>query len=153
MMTRRTLSLLAATGSAALLLGAFAFQYLGGLAPCAMCIWQRYPHMVALAAGIGAWLLPGAILPLIGAATAATSAGIGLFHIGVERNWWKVPATCSSGDITSISAEDLMAQIMSAPLVRCDEVAWSLMGLSMANWNAIISAGLAAIWLIAAFRP
>lgn len=150
---RTTLILMAAGGSLVLLLGAFGFQYLGGLAPCKMCLWQRWPHAAAVLAGVLALALPGRILPLIGAAAAATTAGIGLYHTGVERGWWEGPTTCTSGPIGGIAPEDLLNQILAAPIVHCDEVAWSMLGLSMASWNAILSLGLVAIWLWAAAVP
>ncbi len=147
---KRMMISLATAGSAALLLGAWAFQYLGGFAPCAMCIWQRYPHAIAVVIGIAAFAFPGIRpLPLLGALAAATTAGIGVFHAGVEKGWWEGPSTCTSGDISGLSQSDLFDQIMNAPLVRCDEIAWQMMGLSMAGWNAVLSAGLALIWLAA----
>ncbi|WP_424833587.1 disulfide bond formation protein B [Ruegeria sp.] len=152
MTTKRNLIALAAGGSALLLLGAWAFQYIGGLAPCKMCIWQRYPHGAALVIGVLALALPGLrILPIFGALAALITAGIGVFHAGVEQKWWEGPSSCTSGDISGLSAEELMNQIMSAPLVRCDEIPWEMLGVSMAGWNAIVSFGLALIW-IAAWR-
>lgn len=150
MTRRKTLILLATTGSAAVLLAAWGFQYLGGLAPCKMCIWQRYPHGIAVVLGALAFLFPGIRpLPLLGALAAATTAGIGVFHAGVERGWWEGPSTCTSGDIGGLSQQDLFDQIMNAPLVRCDEIPWEMFGLSMAGWNAVLSFGLALIWLAA----
>ncbi|NIZ12683.1 disulfide bond formation protein B [Phaeobacter sp. HF9A] len=146
----RFLVLLAAAGSAALLLGAFGFQYIGDMAPCKMCLWQRYPHGVAIGIGVLALLIPGAFLPYLGALAALTSAGIGAFHAGVEQGWWPGPTTCTSGPISGLSADELMNQIMNAPLVRWDEIAWQMFGLSMAGWNAVISLALAAIWFAAA---
>lgn len=150
-MTQRAFIGLAAFGSFALLSGAFIFQSLG-YAPCPMCLWQRYPHVVAIVIGLIAFILPGRILPLLGAAAALTTAGIGVFHTGVERGWWEGPSTCSSQPIGDLSPEELLDQIMNAPLVRCDEVAWQLLGLSMASWNALFSLGLAALWLMAVTR-
>ncbi len=151
-MTRKSLILLATTGSAALLLGAWAFQYIGGLAPCKMCIWQRYPHGVAVILGVLAFAFPGIRpLPLLGALAAAITAGIGLFHAGVEQGWWEGPSTCTSGPIGGLSAEELLDQIMSAPLVRCDDIPWEMLGISMAGWNGLLSSALALIW-IAAWR-
>lgn len=149
-MTRRSLILIAAGGSAALLLGALAFQYVGGLAPCTMCIWQRWPHAAAIAlGGVGA-VFPAAFVAVAGGMAALTTAGIGVFHVGVEQAWWEGPSTCTSGNVTGMSTGDLMEQIMTAPLVRCDEIAWSLAGISMAGWNAIASLALAVIWIAAA---
>jgi disulfide bond formation protein DsbB len=94
--------------------------------------------------------VPGAALPVLGAAAAATTGGIGVYHTGVERGWWQGPDTCAAGAIDGLSAQDLLAQIMEAPVVRCDEVPWELLTLSMASWNAILSFALAALWLLAA---
>jgi disulfide bond formation protein DsbB len=151
-MTRNNLVLLAAAGSALLLGGAFAFQYIGGLAPCKLCLWQRWPHGAAIVLGALAFALPGRLVPLLGAMAALATAGVGFYHTGVERKWWEGPDTCTSGGVEGVSSGDLLNQIMAAPLVRCDEVAWSMMGLSMASWNAIASLVLALIWLQAARR-
>ena len=138
--------LLAGLGSLALLLGAWGFQAMG-YPPCKMCIWQRWPH--GLAAGMG---LIGAFAPVwpvavVGAAAALTTSGIGVFHAGVERGWWEGPSACTAADISGLSPAELMDQIMSAPLIRCDEIAWQFAGLSMAGWNALLSAGLAVLWV------
>ncbi|MBT8456924.1 MAG: disulfide bond formation protein B [Rhodobacteraceae bacterium] len=148
-MTRQRLILLAAAGSAAMLLSAWAFQYIGGLAPCTMCIWQRWPHAAAAVIGLPALAVAGPLLPLLGALAAATTGGIGIYHTGVERNWWQGPTTCTSGGVEGLSPQELMDQIMAAPLVQCDQVAWEMFGLSMASWNAVVSFGLAAIWILA----
>ena len=152
-MTRKNLVVIAMIGSALLLLGAFAFQHIGGLAPCKMCIWQRWPHGAAIVIGLTALALPVALLLLAGALAAALTGAIGVYHMGVERGWWKGPDTCTSGDISNLSSDDLLNQIMSAPLVRCDDVAWQMLSLSMAGWNAVISFGLAVIWLMALRMP
>lgn len=150
-MDRRTgLILLAGAGSAALLLGAFAFQYLGGLAPCPLCLWQRWPHAAAVVIALLALAIPGRLLPLLGIVAALTTAGIGAYHTGVERLWWAGPATCSAGSIAGVDVADLLDPTKAvAPVVRCDEVAWQFAGLSMASWNVVLSLGLAVIWLLA----
>ena len=146
----RTLSIcLAAGGSAALLLGALAFQHLGGLAPCKLCIWQRWPHGAAILLGLLALFLPGPILPMLGLLAALATAGVGAYHTGVERGWWEGPTTCTSAPIGSLTPGELMDHIMNAPLVRCDDVPWQLFNLSMASWNMLLSLGLAVIWLVA----
>jgi disulfide bond formation protein DsbB len=150
-MTARSLILAAAAGSAALLAGALAFQYLGGLAPCKLCYWQRWPHLAAVLIGAVALFVAARPLAALGALAALTTAGIGLYHVGVEQGWWQGPTTCSSAPIGGLSTDELLDQIMTAPLVRCDEIAWSLAGLSMAGWNALLSFGLAVLW-IAAYR-
>ena len=149
----RQIMTLAAAGSLALLVGAYVFQALG-YAPCKLCLWQRWPHGAAVALGIAA--LAWRPLPLLGwagALAAATTGGIGIYHTGVERGWWPGPETCSAGSIDGLSAEELLNQIMTAPLIRCDEVAWEFLGLSMASWNAAVSFALAAVWVFAALRP
>ncbi|SDW38540.1 Disulfide bond formation protein DsbB [Ruegeria halocynthiae] len=151
-MTKKTLILIATAGSAVLLLSAWGFQYIGGLAPCKMCIWQRYPHGAAVVLGVLAFAFPGIRpLPLLGALAVSATAGIGIYHAGVEQSWWEGPSTCTSGDIGGLNAEELMNQIMSAPLARCDEIPWEMFGVSMAGWNALLSAGLVLVW-IAAWR-
>ncbi|MBO9452756.1 disulfide bond formation protein B [Tropicibacter sp. R16_0] len=150
MSTRTNLILTAAAGSAAMLLGAWGFQYIGEMAPCKMCYWQRYPHAAAFVIGVLAIFMPGRWLPLLGGFAALATSGIGFYHTGVERGWWEGPSTCTSGPIGGLTPEQLMEQIMSAPLTRCDEVPWELFTLSMASWNALISLGLAAIWFAAA---
>lgn len=153
-MTARALTILATAGSLLLLLGAFAFQYIGGLAPCHLCILQRWPHGGAIAAGVLALTLPGKqFWRFLGMVGALGSAGMGLFHTGVERGWWQGPTTCSgSGDISSLSTGQLLDQILASPVVRCDAVAWQFAGLSMASWNAILSLLLALIWAAALVR-
>ena len=148
-MSCKTYTRLAVAGSAALLLGALAFQYIGQMPPCKLCYWQRYPHVAVILIGTAALMLGNRLLTLAGAAAALTTAAIGGYHTGVERGWWEGPSTCTSGDIGGMSSEDLMAQIMSAPLVRCDEVPWELFTLSMASWNMIASLGIAALFILA----
>jgi len=149
-MTRNFLVILAASGSAALLAGAFLFQALG-YAPCAMCLWQRWPHAAAIAIGAVALFVPGRLLPFLGAAAAATTAGIGVYHTGVERDWWEGPASCTGAGagLGGLDGGDLLS--MDGPaLVLCDQVSWALMGISMASWNAIFSALLVVLWVMAA---
>ncbi|MEC8016891.1 MAG: disulfide bond formation protein B [Pseudomonadota bacterium] len=146
----RLLIIFASAGSAALLLGAFGFQYIGEMAPCKLCIWQRYPHGAAVVIGAVALAFPVLILPYLGALAALATAGVGAYHTGVERGWWEGPSTCTSGPIGNLSADELMQQIMSAPLVRCDDVPWEMLGLSMASWNAVASFVLALLWIAAA---
>ncbi|MEL7349225.1 MAG: disulfide bond formation protein B [Pseudomonadota bacterium] len=141
--------LLAASGSAALLIAALAFQYLGGLAPCPMCIWQRWPHVVAIAVGaLGVTVLwrQRRAMAALGALAMAGNAGLGLFHVGVEQAWWEGPSTCSAASPLGQSPDALLESIMNAPIVRCDEVAWSFLSVSMAGWNALFSLGLAGLW-------
>jgi disulfide bond formation protein DsbB len=152
----RGLALAAAGGSAALLAGAWAFQ-LAGYAPCAMCLWQRWPHWVAVALGLAVWALrPGAAagvppLAALGALAALATAGLGLFHTGVERGWWEGPAACSGPGLGGLGGAELLS-LEGPALVPCDAVAWAFAGLSMASWNALLSLGLAGLWGLAAIR-
>jgi disulfide bond formation protein DsbB len=150
-LTRQHLIAYAALGSALLLGGAFFFQALG-YAPCKLCLWQRYPHAVAIALGAVAFFIPLPALIVLGALAALATAGVGLYHVGVEQSWWEGPTSCSGGGLGSVDANALFDQIMAAPLIRCDDIAWQLAGLSMAGWNMVISLVLAGIWVAALRR-
>lgn len=134
---------------------AYASQYLGGLHPCEMCWWQRYPHMAAIPLALVAYALRGrACMSGLFAGFAGIAIGIsgaiGLFHAGVEYGWWEGLTRCS----TIGNSGDVLADIMAAPMVRCDEVQWSLFGISLAGWNAIVSlAGGATILALCLKRP
>ena len=141
--------------SAALLLTAYLFQHVGGLAPCHLCVIQRYPHFIVMGLAIAA-LVAGprtrwVLFPLLLGIAAAYLAGAGYaaFHVGVEAGHFQ---SACAGQGAAGSIDDLRARILAAPLVRCDDVAWSLFGLSMAAWNGIASVALALIALYAAWR-
>lgn len=153
-LTQYRLILIASLGSVAMLGGAFLFQ-LAGYAPCQMCLWQRWPHAAAIVIGALALTVtpPGAArrgLAVLGALAALTTAGIGLYHSGVEQGWWQGPTSCSGGsgldNVTDLLNTDI------APVVMCSDIVWSFMGLSMASYNALISLALSAVWLFAAQR-
>ncbi len=153
MLTRPMLTLIAMLGSALVLAGAFAFQYIGGLAPCQLCLWQRWPHAAAVLIGMLALALGWRVLALLGAIAALTTAAIGAFHVGVEQKWWNGLASCTAGSIKGISTADLLnPDVVVAAPVRCDQIAWQLAGISMAGWNVIFSLALMAIWVMAARR-
>jgi len=135
--------------SLALLLGAFAFQYLGGLAPCEMCIWQRWPHGAAILFGlVGGGLVAGHVLPpglaktlaILAIAAIAVSGAIGIFHAGVEWKFWPGPDACTG--IGYVPGRDDNFNV-----VRCDEAQWRLFGISLAGYNALFSLGVAALAL------
>lgn len=154
MMRRLTLIQWAGAGSAALLLAALGFQMIG-YAPCHLCILQRWPHLVAVlvAAVIIVTGWRSSLAPL-GMMAAAVATVLAVYHTGVERDWWEGPASCAGGlaNLANLSAVDLMAKIEAAPVIRCDEISWSFLSLSMASWNAIFSALLTAIWAVAIIR-
>jgi disulfide bond formation protein DsbB len=136
---------------AALLLGAYGSQYIGGLVPCEMCWWQRYPHFAAVALALLAFALRGAparTLVALAAVAIVVSGGIGIFHAGVEYHWWEGVTRCTVA--APASGADFRKEIMNAPIVRCDQAQWTLFGISLAGWNAIVSipAGLYALWLL-----
>ena len=148
-MSRNRAVLLAGLGSLGLLIGALLFQYVGDMAPCKMCYWQRYPHVGAIVIA-GIILITGiGVFAVLGLLSALITAGIGGFHAGVEQGWWEGPQSLTSASIDNLSTEELLAQIMSAPMVRCDEIPWQMFGLSMAGWNMVVSICLAVLWTIA----
>lgn len=148
-MTKTQLICLASFGSAALLIGALLFQW-AGYAPCQLCMWQRWPHLVAVIAGGLALIVPARIWPWIGALGAFTSAGVAGFHTGVERKWWDGLQSCS-GTANPLGGDLLSTDI--AKVIACDEIAWQMLGLSMANLNLLASIALGLIWIAAARRP
>jgi len=143
--------LLALIVPVALLGGALLSQYVGGLYPCEMCYWQRWPHGAAILLALGALLSPldsprTRPLTMLAAAAIAISGAIGLFHAGVEAGWWEGLTRCTTNGAASL--EDIMA----VPLIRCDQVQWAFLGLSLAAWNAIVSFGGAALIAILSLR-
>jgi disulfide bond formation protein DsbB len=123
---------------ALLLAGAYLSQYGFGLFPCEMCWWQRYPHFAAVALALVSTMAP-AKRPWIALAALAIliSGAIGAFHAGVEYGWWEGMTACTS--TVQNAGGDPLEAIMNAPLVRCDVAAWTLAGISLAGFNAIIS--------------
>ncbi|OSP54299.1 disulfide bond formation protein B [Pseudoruegeria sp. SK021] len=152
-MTYRTAVILAAAGSFALLAGAFAFQYIGGLPPCAMCLWQRWPHAAAiLIGGVALMLRPSRALAIAGMLAAGSTAAIGLFHAGVEQGWWQGPTSCTGSGLSALSGSDLLSLDAAPPLVMCDQISWQMLGLSMAAWNGVLSLVLVMLWAVAAAK-
>ena len=137
----------------ALLGGALGSEYLGGLVPCEMCYWQRWPHGAAILLAALAFTAPTAsersrTLTLLAALAIAVSGAIGVYHAGVELGIFEGLTTCAATAAGATNAE-LLDQIMKTPLVRCDQVQFAFLGISMAGWNAILSLGGAAViaWL------
>jgi disulfide bond formation protein DsbB len=146
---------IAVVGAAAIL-GAWFFQYVLKLLPCPLCLEQRIPYYVtiplALAVLVAAWskkvprrVLVGALAII--AAAMLWNAGLGTYHAGIEWKWWQGPQDCSAPISNLGSAGDLMRQLETINVVRCDEAAWRFLGLSLAGWNVLISLGLAAVAL------
>lgn len=146
--------LLALLVPVALLGGALAFQFVGHLYPCEMCWWQRYPHIVAIPLALLAFVAPGAGVKrgfvMLAALAVAVSGLIGFYHAGVEYHWWEGITACTS-TVTEHggSVDDMLARIMKAPIVRCDQAQWTLFGISLAGFNAIFSlAGAAGVFAL-----
>lgn len=134
---------------AALLAGAYYFQYVVGLPPCEMCWWQRWPHFAAIALALAGLVLPQRKLLVALASLAILVSGlIGGFHAGVEYGWWEGFTTCSS---FVLEGGDPLEAIMNAPIVRCDVAPWELAGISLAGWNFLLSTG-AALLIFALLR-
>lgn len=150
-LSRRFITLCLTLFSVASILGAWGFQYIGGLAPCAMCYWQRWPHWAAIGLGALAYFL-GARVWYYGAALATlTTSLIGFYHSGVERKWWLGPSSCTGRGLTSDTG-NLLSMENAAP-VLCDEIPWQMFGLTMANLNAVGSLVIAILWVWAATLP
>ena len=136
--------------SAALLAGAFGFEHVGGMAPCRLCIWQRWAHLgIIAAATAGLLVLPPRTGLLLTFAAAMASFGIAGYHAGVEWQLWPGPTGCTASLSAGASAADLVDQLLATPVVRCDDVPWSLFGLSMAGWNALFSLDITAVAILA----
>jgi disulfide bond formation protein DsbB len=159
------MAMAARPSAAPLLLGAaslgalgFAFlaQYGFGLEPCVLCLYQRWPFAAALVLAALALALirggrsPAPALALAGLALAG-NAGLALYHVGVEQHWWQGTVACTAAATGAMTLEAMKAAILAAPVVRCDEVAWRFLGLSMAGWNVPLSAGLGLFALAAAW--
>ena len=131
-------------------------QYIGGLKPCTLCIYQRVPYGLTIALGLLALLSGRLMAPprlrsqakrilYLSALMFLVGGGIAGFHVGVEEGWWEFASTCTSGSSEGLTPEELRKQLLSTPIVRCDEVQWSMFGISMAGYNFFISTALALI--------
>lgn len=139
---------------AALLAGALGSQYVGGLYPCEMCHWQRWPHYAAVVLALVSFAMrgqpdKGRSFVWLAALAILLSGAIGAYHAGVEIGVFEGLTQCATTGASGSSANDILADIMATPLVRCDQVQWSFLGMSMAGWNAILSigSGLVILWL------
>ena len=138
----------------ALLAGAWGSQLFGGLYPCEICHWQRWPHYAALVPAFLAFFVPQrsirGSLVILAALLIAVSGAIGVAHAGVEYGWWQGFTACTSTvSFTGGSAADRLNAILKAPVIRCDVAQWTLGGISLAGFNAIFSlSGAAAILVL-----
>jgi disulfide bond formation protein DsbB len=147
----RNARLLALLIPGALLAGAWAFQLIGKLYPCEMCHWQRWPQYGALVLALLAFVTGGprvkATLVAGAAALIAVSGLIGVFHAGVEYHWWQGITACTQTVSTAgLSTDQALKELLAAPIVRCDAAQWTLLGVSLAGWNALVSL-IGAVWI------
>jgi len=139
-------ALAALLGSAGILTAALLFEHLGGLAPCPLCQWQRAGHLLALL-GVISLFGPSPFRRFPGLIGSAGSAAVGTLQLGMERGWWSGPSGCGGApDLSGLSAAEALERMLLATPVPCDAVTWSLLGLSMAGWNALLSALIAGLW-------
>ena len=146
-MSANRIAVLAGIYSLAMILGALGFQYIGGVAPCEMCHWQRWPLDAAIVTGLGAAALFAAgildrkaalVLAWLSLILIASSGLIGAYQAGVEWKFLPGPASCTGSLVAFHGATDLTH---AAPVVRCDEASWRLFGISLAGYNAVFSLG------------
>ena len=137
---------LAAIGTIA---AAWAFELIGGYKPCPLCLTQRWPYYFVIPVSAGALLMlrfggvqtARVVLGVCGVAFLIGS-GLGVYHSGIEWDWWTGPASCTGlGDISGPILEGLEKE----QVVLCDVAPWRMFGLSFAGWNAVISFGLACL--------
>ena len=128
-------------------------EYVFGFAPCSLCLIQRYPHMLVAITSV--WLIffrtHNFFLYPVNTLVIALSIILASYHVGVEQNVFQGPQSCSSSNLSLVgekSAEALLKEILNTSVVRCNEVAWSFMGLSMATWNLILSIALFIGWTV-----
>jgi len=139
--------------SLALIAGAWFFELVLHLRPCKLCLEQRAPHYAAIGLSlVGLVLARSARLQwfvLLGlAGLMAWSTGLGVYHAGVEWSWFIGPNDCGGAAPAAASMQDFMKQLQTTRIVACSEAAWRFLGLSLAGWNALASAGL---FLLAVF--
>ena len=137
--------------SAALLITVLYFEYVLDLKPCKLCTWQRVPHIVVLFLGLFILTKNSFKTTLCSLCTLLIFSGVLLsgYHVGVEYKLWSGPVTCSGNNLsTTLSANLFLEAILNTPIVRCDEIKWSFMGISMAGWNFLISFVLSITWSI-----
>lgn len=149
MVTTRNLAGLIVAAGVAALAGAFYSQYVWGLEPCPLCLYQRVPYGVTIVLGIvalaGRW--PLACLALAGVVLIGES-GLAFFHVGVEQHWWAGLDACAQASASPETTAELLTMLMDEPPpLPCDQVPWSLFGISLAGYNGLYAAVLAVVSL------
>jgi disulfide bond formation protein DsbB len=148
----RTASAVVFVVALATILAALAFEHLGGHAPCPLCLEQRYAYYFAVPAAALAFVLAqdttiglARVLMVLIAAAFIVNTGLGIYHAGIEWKWWEGPDACAGEVPIAWGEGGLAAQLENPRVIVCGEAMWRFLGLSFAGWNAVISAGLAAI--------
>ena len=144
--------------SAAVILAALAFQYLGGYIPCPLCLMQRYAYYVALpllfialilaSGGKGSW---AALIFFVVALAFLANAGLGVYQAGAEWKFWPGPEVCGTMQPLTGESGNLLKDLETTKVVRCDDASWRFLGLSFAGWNILTSLAIFAMSLRAAF--
>jgi disulfide bond formation protein DsbB len=148
----RNAPIVIAVASAAMLIAALAMQYVGGLPPCALCHWQRYAYIASGVIGLAAWFGARRVLIALAGVAFLVGAGIAVYHAGVEWKIFAGPSGCTGTVTGAQTLEELRRQLTQAPVIRCDEAPWTLFGISIAGYNALISAALAVYAFAAAWK-
>src|SRR5579875_229915 len=121
--------------SGAVLGAALAAQYWGGLLPCELCLYERWPWEAAIVIAVAATMAGSRpALPWVAALLA-----LAFYHVGVEEHWFAGPAACTAPATAAATVAALEAQLLHQQPVRCDQPAWSLFGVSLAGWNLLAS--------------
>ena len=140
--------------SAAALANAYTAEYVFGLEPCILCLYQRIPYAIAGVVGAAALFMPSLRAPVVAVAGVVFLSGavLAFYHVGVEQHWWVSAAACAGGGGDGpATVDDLRQLLMQAkPVKACDQVDWTLFGLSMATYNVALSLALATASLWAA---
>jgi len=130
------------------IIAAFGFQYIGGYAPCPLCLMQRYAYYAGIPLLFGALVLVAtdragwaAALFFLVALAFLANAGLVVYHAGAEWKFWPGPDTCASVSQTlgGGGSGGLLKQLETTRVIRCDEAPWTSLGLSFAGWNVVIS--------------
>jgi disulfide bond formation protein DsbB len=146
--------LLVLAASVAVMGGALLFQYVGGLAPCELCLYERWPYDIAIVMALAilatarwrvAAIAGGALLALVFAASSA----LAFYHVGVEHHWFAGPTACTGSGAAAGSIDELRAQLMNRQPVQCDQPQWSLAGITLAGWNLVASVALVIVSCLA----
>ena len=138
--------------SAAMLAAALLMQYVGGLPPCALCHWQRYAYIASGVLGCAALFGARRVLIALAGVAFLVGAGIAVYHAGVEWKIFAGPSSCTSTVVGAQTLDELRRQLTAAPVIRCDEAPWTLFGISIAGYNALISAALSVYAFTAAWK-